>query len=239
MARTRKAHSPRKKLILFDLDGTLYRLPGGSYSRSPLRHRVRHRAILFLASRLQRTYRDASRLLREIEKEFGEHISIGFEKVYDFNRYEYFNWVWDVSLRGIIKKDPTLRPMLKNLQKHYATVLATDAPQVWIEKVLRQLNIADLFSHAVNSGEGDQRKGSPRKFAAVARHYGYTPNQCIVVGDQEKSDILPAKKLGMLTVRIRHSKKISSAADAIIPSIHSLPKILKMLEKKKRPISRR
>lgn len=212
----------QKKLIIFDLDGTLYALPGGAYNKSPLRRRVLANAENFIALKLSQTKAEARRTLGAVQKKYGEQISIGLEKECGLSRYDYFNTVWDISARGIVKKNPSLLKTLLELGKTYTLALVSDAPQVWIKNVLTALSVEDIFRRSTFSGEGGRRKGFGNAFSAVMRKYAVRPDDCISVGDQEETDIVPAKRFGMQTIFV-HPTKRSFIADLNIKSIQELP----------------
>lgn len=218
----------QKPLLIFDLDGTLYELRGGSYSKSPLRKCVLRNAEKLIAARLSKSASEARQILREIQKKYGEQISIGLEKEFGIDRYDYFNTVWDIPARGIVKRFPQLAEMLEALRKEYRFALVSDAPRVWINNVLAELDIQSFFRRSIFSGEGNMRKGFGNAFRKVAKALKANPKDCISVGDQEETDILPAKALGMLSVLI-HCNKRSRIADKTIPSIGELAKALEQL----------
>lgn len=216
----------RKTLIIFDLDGTLYELRGGSYKKSPLRRAVLKNAQNYIAAKLAKSKAEARRILNAVQKRYGEQISIGLEKELGFDRYDYFNAVWDIPARGIVAKAPGLRKTLLALEKTRNLALVSDAPRVWIGNVLRELRIEDLFRNSIFSGEGNRRKGFGNAFSTVSRVLKVRPRNCVVVGDQERTDIVPAKKLGMRAVFV-HPVKRSGLADASIKSVRELPAALK------------
>lgn len=224
----RPLQRPGRYLILFDLDGTLYPIRGGSYRRSSLRTAVRTNACQFLAKRLRVSRAQAQHVLRDIEREYGEDISIGLERSYGIDRYEYFNAVWDIPARGIVTSAPHTRRILRELHRSFILALVSDAPRIWVTNVLRALQVQEVFRRRVFSGEGNQRKGFGNALSGVARKLGFRPHDCIVVGDQEATDIVPAKRLGMLAVFVRRTRR-SRVADASITSLRELPAVLRRL----------
>lgn len=220
----------QKKLIIFDLDGTLYELRGGSYRKSPLRQSVLKNAQKYVEAKLSRDAREARHILKNIQKQYGEQISIGLEKEFGIDRYDYFNTVWDIPARTIVKKTANLRKTLLTLKKEYKLALASDAPRAWINNVLKELRIQDIFRNNIFSGEGNRRKGFGNTFPKIMRSLKTRPDNCISVGDQEQTDIIPAKKLGMYAVFV-HRTKHSPLADSCIKSIRELPTALEKLSK--------
>lgn len=212
----------RKKIIIFDLDGTLYELRGGSYKKSLLQQSVLRNAQKYIAAELCKTQSEARHILQGIQRRYGEQISIGLEKEFGIDRHNYFSTVWDISAHGIVKKTQGLRKTLLALRKKYKLVLVSDAPGVWINNVLKELELQDIFRGSIFSGEGNRRKEFGNAFSSVIRILKVNPSDCIVVGDQENSDIIPAKSLGMRTIFVHRTKR-SSLAGVCIKSILDLP----------------
>ena len=212
-------------VIIFDLDGTLYELVGGSFRKSLLRKKVLDNACRLIADKLKKNRSDAQKVLKKIRDDYGEHISIGLEKEFDIDRQIYFNTVWNISTQGIIKKEAKLRKTILELNKFYKLILLSDAPRVWISCTLKALNVDDIFANNIYSGEGDFRKGFSNAFREIIKKIAINPKQCIAVGDQEDTDIIPAKQLGMRTVFIAREKR-SQIADHNILKISDLLALL-------------
>lgn len=214
------------KLLIFDMDGTLYNFKQGSFGKSDLKREVLLRAKAFIKTRLKNTDGEADKILKEILSEYGEHISVGLEKKYGINRIDYFNSVWNINTKDLVKPAPNLRSFLSRLiDEGYYIVIVSDAPRVWITNVLRYLKIADLFDGKIFSGESDNRKAFKNIFNNLMRRLNFQPKDTIVVGDQEKTDIIPAKEAGTLAVFVNNQKE-SKFADYSIKSVLDLKKVL-------------
>ena len=216
----------QKKFIIFDLDGTLYSLRGGSYRKSLLRQCVFNNAQNYISVKLSKSKSDAQSIFNAIQEQYGEQISIGLEKEFNIDRYDYFNTVWDIPANDSIKKSQGLQRTLLTLKKEYNLALVSDAPRVWINNALEELRVKDIFQNNIFSGEGEQRKEFNNAFSGLVQALKLNPRNCIAVGDQEHTDIIPAKTLGMYTVFVYHTKH-SSVADANIRHISELPMALK------------
>jgi len=210
--------SPTKKLIIFDLDGTLYDFKGGSFQRSKLRQKILENAKKFIAARLKKSDRETARVLRDIIREYGENISIGLEKRFKLNRLDYFETVWNVPAWIFVQTNPSLRRGLLTLRRRFDFLLLSDAPRVWVDNVLSELGVNDLFKDRIFSGEGDRRKVFGNVFEEVKRLFRIDPRNCIVIGDQEDTDIVPAHRTGMKSILISRTKK-SSVADYRVKNI--------------------
>ena len=141
---------------------------------------------------------------------------------------DYFNIVWNIPAERFIDYNPELKIALLNIAQEYDYVLVSDAPNIWVNHVLQMLGIRDMFQGKIYAGEGDRRKGFYNRFQYIASKFGYKPADCVVVGDQESTDIIPAKQNGMRTILVS-DKTESSVADCKIKDIFSLKKTLEQI----------
>ncbi|MDO9231012.1 MAG: HAD family hydrolase [bacterium] len=215
-----------KKIIIFDLDGTLYNFKGGSLKSSGLYDVIIENTAIYISSKLKKTKLEAREILNFVLEKYGDSISIGLEKEFRINRYEYFNFVWDIDVKKYVKIDSAIRPLILELQKNFNLVLLSDAPMIWIDSVLDYLEIKKLFKGNIFSGEGDTRKEFGNAFEKICKTMNIETGDCFIVGDQEETDIIPAKKMGMKTIFIGKNK--SNVADYIIDNILKLKNVLKI-----------
>ena len=131
----------KNKLIIFDLDGTLYKFTNDSFVNSGLQKKVLANAKNYIQKKLKQDQAQAQKILREIQKEYGEDISIALEKKYNCSRRDYFNEVWDISAKGIITSNANIRNILLSLREENKLLLVSDGAMVWIMNVLRELNM--------------------------------------------------------------------------------------------------
>lgn len=214
------------RLLIFDVDGTLYQLPGGSFHASPLRQRIERNALRFIAKRLSLSPKQSRLLLQNIRREYGEDISVALKQKYYISFSTYFTNVWNVSTKSVVYHNPVLRPMLARLGSEYRLIVISDAPRIWINKVLDVLDVTSLFQNNIFSGDGEIRKGQKNTFTSIAKKLGYRPSACVVVGDQVQSDIKPAHRSGMKSVFV-HPHKRSLYSTFNISSILDLESILR------------
>ena len=74
-----------------------------------------------------------------------------------------------------------------------------------ILKILEESKINRFFKVIVISSEIKVRKPDPEIFRLAMNLANTSPEQCIMVGDRLDTDIGPANKLGMKTIRITNS----------------------------------
>ncbi len=202
--------SPR--LLIFDMDGTLYKFNGNGFYGSTFWDEIKQRCSDFLSRKLTISKPDAEVLRDNINSTFNGDISLGVEKQFGINRYEYFGNVWNIDAEKYLKKDNTLRCLLESLPQR--KVVLTTAPRVWAAKVLKTLGIDDLFDDAF-TGEGDIRKPNTAAFTQILEKYEPEPGRAMSIGDQVETDIKPAKQLGMQVFEVNDTNRLYDLQKAV------------------------
>ncbi len=213
------------KVIIFDLDGTLYKFKGGctDFYKTGIFEEVRQRGIQFLAKRLGVPEEEAAQIWKRIKEDYNNDISIGIEQEFGISRYVYFDTVWDIDAANYVEKNDELRLTLESIPAK--KVLLTNAPKVWAKAVLKQLGLADTFNDLF-FGEGNIRKPAREAYMQITKALYVKPSEMLMVGNDEDEDLRVAKELEIKTVLIGEK---SEFADACIPCIKELPSIISKL----------
>lgn len=212
--------------IIFDLDGTLYSFDKGDESQfrsSAFGKQIRANCVAFFQDRFALTPNQAEEMFIDLGVRYDGEVSLALEKEFGIDRSEYFSRTWSLPVEKFIEPSPALAKELQSIRTHSAVLTA--APKVWAEKALRFLEIREHFGEAVFTGDPDVRKPHPRAFRQVAEYWNLSPEQIVSIGDQERTDILPAKSIGMQTLRI--ARNAQTEADYMAPDIISALKLLK------------
>jgi putative hydrolase of the HAD superfamily len=169
------------------------------------------------------------------------------EAVYRFapSTYRYVIWkntqdaviyerLYAIYLEQISEKRPPLRltagidAELRKLRKRFRFGIAGQYGGE-ILGTLRQGEILDLFDNRVTQDDFRITKPDPRYFEQIAAACGVSPAECVMVGDRIDNDVIPAKQVGMWSVRYRtgiHQKQEartpSELPDVEITSISQL-----------------
>lgn len=100
-----------------------------------------------------------------------------------------------------------------------------DAVKQW-DKLIR-MGIEMYFDDVFVSGEMGERK-SAHFFARAVREAGAKPEECMMIGNREDADIVPAKKAGLKSVRVRRGSysKGKTIADFDVKSLREIESIL-------------
>lgn len=217
-----------KQTLIFDLDGTIYEFENETLKNSGLYKAIIRNTQIYLSKQLKKTNQEAQQIFDSILKKYGNSISIGLEKEFKLDRYDYFSFAWNIEAKNFVRFNPNIKLLFLDLKNNFKMVLLSDAPVIWVNKVLEYLEIKDIFKGHIFSGEGDIRKEFGNAFKEITKKMYIKANECIVVGDQEETDIIPAKEIGMKTIYI--NKNESNIADYTINNIFKLKDVLKNYE---------
>lgn len=214
--------------FIFDLDGTLYDLdgiPGTSFGESRFCADVMSNTRTFIGEQLGVNQDEASEIFNQIMEGYSGELSLGLEKEYSIDRYDLFDATWSQPPENYIGANPNLATMLTPYVGKAALLSA--APRVWVDLVLDYLEIGAVFSDQIYTGESDLRKPNPEIFRLIAAKMHTRPKDCLSIGDQNHSDIIPAKSIGMQTALIGPER-----LDADF-SATSLKEILEIIKERK------
>lgn len=204
-----------------DLDGTLYHFKGEgegliTFGKSEFAQTIRGNTYRFLQERLGKSEVEAIAEFDRIYTAYNSEVSLAVEQEYGIDRYDYFRATWDVDPADFISPEGNVREAISVLQGRMA--LLTAAPRIWAIRAITFLKVDDLFT-TIYTGEPDIRKPSPEIFRQVVADFDVPVEYAVSIGDQDYSDIKPAKSIGMKA--IRKGPEIGSA-DARIDSIQEL-----------------
>lgn len=218
-----------KKIIIFDMDGTLYKFKGDSFKNSGLYDIVIENTLLYISNKLKKSEPEAKEILELVFEKYGNSISIGLEKEFKIDRHDYFDFAWNIEAKNYVQFDSSLKPFLLSLENNFDLALLSDAPKIWVHTVLDYLGVKEIFKNNIFSGEGNVRKEFGNAFEEICKIMNIEAHRCIAVGDQEETDIIPAKKIGMKTVFVGENK--SNISDYTIDNIFGLKEEWVMYEK--------
>ncbi len=200
----------RQPGLVFDLDGTLYSLRGGdgTFGESDFYADLKGKMYSFLADVLGISIKVAKAEYDTIKNKFGGEVSIGVEQELGINRFDWFENTWNLDPAQYIDKPTeelaeTIRPVSDR------SMVLTAAPAVWAYPSLCYLGLGGMFGDRIVTGESDIRKPDPKIFRMAADTLSRECHEIVSIGDQTKSDILPAKALGMLTIKIGHADNVA------------------------------
>jgi len=189
-----------RKVFVFDMDGTVYQLDGinNGFKGSTLESVVKLNAKGFIKAKEECDETTAQTILEQATKdEVG--ISRFLSEKYGISRKDYFDFVWNINPEGIVRNFNVALRLIRKLKNNpqRKLILLTSAPQIWANNVMDFLGIMEDFE-AIYTGEQFDKK--ERIFTMLAARY--KPKNITSIGDQERTDIKPARDLGMNTLLI-------------------------------------
>lgn len=211
--------------IIFDMDGTLYHFDDGEsakFRESSFGKTINSNVLSFFMSKFSLSKEEAVLKINELDERYKGEISLGLEKEFGIPRSEYFAFTWDLIPEEFLKTNSELLPLIESVPVQ--SVLLSAAPKVWVDRVLNFLNIQQFFNEAIFTGDPDLRKPDPMVFQMIADFLNLAPHSIISIGDQEHTDILPAKSIGMMTVKIGAEE---SQADFVVNNVSEAIALLK------------
>jgi FMN phosphatase YigB (HAD superfamily) len=133
---------------------------------------------------------------------------------------------------GRIDPLPYARELLATI-KGLGLKCAVLSNTVWRDaEIYRQdfedFSLSQFIDEIITSIDSGYRKPDQRAFEAAAFALGCRANACVMVGNSEANDILPARELGMRTIRvaIEERRPAASSAHAIAGSLKEVSEIL-------------
>ena len=215
--------------FIFDLDGTLYNfddLQGKKFYQSMFYSRIKENIYLFLEKKLNYSYEAITNELEFADKHYNSEYSLYFENKFKISRYDYFNFCFDLNPGEFIKKNSELPKLFEEIKGN--ALILTAAPEKWARKALDYLELTSYVGDLLITGEPNIRKPNPLAFQNALDLLKSLPNETISIGDQENSDIIPAKSLGIKTAIIGKSNIV----DYELENVNEMIKLVRGLYEK-------
>lgn len=218
----------KRKLILFDCDGTLYKQPDLPFLQMPFWSDIKNKSI-DLYSRVKGCSRDSAETeFKMLFSDYHGEVSQAFEDNLPITSKEYFANTWGKIHTPTYMQEPTMRgsTIERLVSEGFEVGMLTNAPRIWAEKVLAELQLSEYFDGRIWDGEGEIRKPRPVSYLTAIAGCQRTPEETIMVGDEEKNDITGASLLGVCTIRINPYNK-STSADFQVNNVNEILQVLK------------
>jgi len=204
----------------FDLDNTLY-------AKNPIIDKKINDYICLKASNILKkelieVKASFQQKYSELHSSHGSLMAIGIENE-DLAISIVQEALENADISSSLSRDIKLNDMLKKLSQYYKLFMITGSRKDLAIKKLDALGVdKNLFYPALYAYSIYERYNGSA-FSYVSSIISIPPNRIMFVGDREKSDILPAKKLGIKTAIVN---SMSQSADYQLKTIYDLEEIL-------------
>jgi putative hydrolase of the HAD superfamily len=207
------------KLILFDLDETLY--PRSS-SLMPI---IAQRIERYVIERAGVPPTQADELRRHWRRTYGTALRGMIEEKYPIDVDDYLHYVHDIPLDGLIEVQPEVRQMLLDIPLRRAVLTNSDVQHA--THVLTHVNLLDCFERIIDiRALNFINKPNPQAYRMALELLGVGAEETIFVEDTP-INTRPAKALGMKTILVDCPP--TNDADFSVASVLDVGKILSQL----------
>ena len=211
-----------KKVVLFDLDGTLidsapdlaaslnhtlHSLGLPTYDLDTIRSWIGGGATLLLQRGLTGQMEPPPvdpKLFAKAQKIFFEH--------------------YDANLCNQTRAYPHAKEVLEYLRPHYRLALVTNKPYAFVSPILKELGL-DYFDLILGGDSLKAKKPSPEPLLHACQKLKVVPQEATMIGDSI-NDYQAAKEAGMDMIWVEHGYDSSEVEAQKIPSLAILKEIL-------------
>jgi putative hydrolase of the HAD superfamily len=211
------------KLILFDLDETLYP------RSAALMQQISQRITQYMVEKAGVSAEQANELRAHFRGTYGTALRGLMEEGHPIDVEDYFQYVHDVELNGRIEADPKLREMLLGIPLRRAVLTNSNIEHA--ERILRHMNIYDCFERVIDiRALGFKNKPDPLAYTLAMKLLDVLPEEVIFVEDTPVNT-RAAKAIGMTTILIECAP--SDAADYFLDSVMEVGPLVSRLRNMK------
>ncbi|MCL6512107.1 MAG: pyrimidine 5'-nucleotidase [Anaerolineae bacterium] len=197
------------KLILFDLDETLY--PRSAKLMETITGRINQ----YIADKFGVPIEQAGELRRRFRNLYGTALRGMMEEGYPINIDDYFAYVHDIELDGVLTADPQLRAMLMSIPLRRAVLTNSNIEHAL--RILQHMDIYDCFERVIDiRALSFRNKPDPLAYRLALEMLRVEPHEVIFVEDTPVNT-RAARAIGMTTILIECPP--SDAADYFLDRV--------------------
>ena len=197
------------KIVIFDLDNTLYPRESG------LMQEIGRRIQVWLCDYLKLTWEEATAQRRVYLHRYGTTLG-GLMAEHDVDVRDYLTFVHDIPVGEYLEPSPALSAMLDTILLRRA--IYTNATSTYGQRALHALGVADRFERVIGIEEvGLRNKFQREAYEQALALLDVRGPECIMVEDSV-GNLQPAKELGLTTVWVREDG--AAARPHVTPGAH-------------------
>ena len=218
--------------IFFDIDDCLF--PSTEFSNLARKNAVRAMIRLGLQHDEETVYKLLLKIIEEKGSNFPNHFDLLLKRLKVNNPGKYIAAAVAAyhDTKASILPYPEVPDVILSLRENGAKIfVASDGIEIKQWDKLIRMGIGIFFDGVFVSENLKVSKDKSDFYRKILKQVKAKPEECLMVGDRENRDILPAKKIGMKTFRVLRGKYAENpkktAADY---SGKDLRKIVKMVK---------
>jgi putative hydrolase of the HAD superfamily len=222
---TRKKLQPRWlssiKVLVWDLDGTLY------HEIEEIKEGIHANAIRLIRQVKVVSKKEAEELFQKTYQKLGSStqalIHLGVDRTYALSS----EWYSDVQLK-YLKRDERLVQLFIKLKSWRHLIDTNGARRSTIKKLRRLgLQLSTFEKIFTNADMFGVLKPDPLPFEKVLEYTGLPAQVHLMIGDRDKTDLEPARKLGMKTCLVWDK---ADSADLSLPSVYQVASLFRRVQ---------
>ena len=191
--------------VIFDLDGTLYSLPGRKALMlfalwrdfGTLRHLGAARAWI-----RGQQFDDRAQLIEAFYEDLGRRTGLGVERAGQWYRERFLSRFVQLLAERAVPR-PGIDELLERLRENGAKLGVLSDFSVVDERLAALRIPPKLFDDRLSVEDFGALKPWPRPFLELAARWGLEPSTIVVVGDREDLDAASAEAAGMRFIGVR------------------------------------
>ena len=210
----------RIKLVIFDIDGTLYESREYEVELG--------RTIVNLIGEMLGISAEEARRLLESEKKTLLTVSSSITRL-GLDRRQFYSLLAErIEPSSFIAPDPLIVEEIRSLRASGVKVAAhTNSGTLLASKVLNALGLKTEDFDIVMTSDEAEPKPAPDGYIRITERAGVSPSEAVYVGDRPLVELRTAKTLGMTTIMV--GQRRSTWADYSVSTIHEALKLINRL----------
>jgi putative hydrolase of the HAD superfamily len=214
----------RIRYVLFDLDETMY--PTGSGIMDLIGQRINE----YMSLRLGIDAEEVAAMRQRYYEQYGT-TGRGLYLHHGLDVQDYFEFVHDLPVEDVLKRDSHLDQMLESLPEEKAIFTNATAAHAW--RVLRTLGVDRHFHRVIDINELEYiPKPDIRAYHTALAVLEARPEQCILVDDRARN-LTPGHELGMTTVLVG-GQEMADGADFVVEKVADVGQIMETIRSRHR-----
>ena len=209
------------RVILFDLDNTLYTEESGIFDL------IDKRMSEWLITRLNVPESEVREFRRKYFLQYGTTLR-GLMLHHQVDPMDFLKFVHDVPVTDFLSADLELRQTLEEVDAR--KIVFTNSDEAHATRILDALGVRDLFEKIFDiAAMGFIPKPNLEAYDSVLKYAGVPASDCLLIDDMTRN-LKPARELGMHTLLIGSGEPAGDSHD-VIANIKELNRVLQRIAK--------
>ena len=207
-----------KKLLIFDLDGTLIDSSGDL--ALAVNHTLKTLNLpTFTLDTIHHWVGNGAEILIKRALSGSSTIDTTLKESYWREALKIFLDFYSKNLAVETVTYPNVLSTLETLKKRgYILAIVTNKPYPFVEPILKELGLTNLFEIILGGDSLEKKKPDPMPLLYVCKKLNILPNESVMIGDS-KNDILASKSANMDSIGVTYGYNYGESIEHYKPTI--------------------